>query len=166
MLFRSCDMTAEFYLQTVDTVFQRHLLLLGGELSMEGSGEQEKEDETVHVWQADGLAGATQDEKPGDALAARSREMLMKAFSYDPERVKATMPRIQTAPAVFKHATMKTTILLALATVGMLLIALVGVGGFTVLAAAGGTPDLTRITAHCAAHPVFYACRLIAGAGP
>lgn len=37
-------------------------------------------------------------------------------------------------------------------------------GGFTVLAAAGGTPDLTRITAHCAAHPAFYACRLIAGA--
>lgn len=37
-------------------------------------------------------------------------------------------------------------------------------GGFTVLAAAGGTPDLTRITAHCGAHPAFYACRLIAGA--
>ena len=50
-------------------LFQRHLLLLGGELSMEGSGEQEKEDETVHDWQAEGLESATQDEKPQGALA-------------------------------------------------------------------------------------------------
>ncbi|WP_313540353.1 prolyl oligopeptidase family serine peptidase [Sphingomonas sp.] len=34
-------------------------------------------------------------------------------------------------------------------------------GGFTVLAAAGGTPDLTRLPAHCAAHPAFFDCTLI-----
>lgn len=34
-------------------------------------------------------------------------------------------------------------------------------GGFTVLAAGGGTPDLTRLTTHCLANPGFYDCRLI-----
>ena len=34
-------------------------------------------------------------------------------------------------------------------------------GGFTVLAAAGGRPDLSRVTAHCAAHPDFFDCRLL-----
>ncbi|MEO3472004.1 prolyl oligopeptidase family serine peptidase [Roseomonas sp. CAU 1739] len=37
-------------------------------------------------------------------------------------------------------------------------------GGFTVLAAAGGTPDLSRIVGHCAANPAFFDCRLIAAA--
>lgn len=35
-------------------------------------------------------------------------------------------------------------------------------GGFTVLATAGGDPDLTRLVDHCRAHPDFYDCRLIA----
>ena len=35
-------------------------------------------------------------------------------------------------------------------------------GGFTVLVAAGGVPDLTRGAPHCAAHPSFYDCRLLA----
>ena len=35
-------------------------------------------------------------------------------------------------------------------------------GGFTVLAAAGGRPDLARIAAHCAAHPAYFDCRLLA----
>ena len=34
-------------------------------------------------------------------------------------------------------------------------------GGFTVLAAAGGNPDLTRMVDHCRAHPAFYDCRLM-----
>lgn len=34
-------------------------------------------------------------------------------------------------------------------------------GGFTVLAAAGGRPDLTRVAEHCAAHPAFFDCGLI-----
>ena len=34
-------------------------------------------------------------------------------------------------------------------------------GGFTVLAAAGGRPDWSRIVPHCAEHPDFYDCRLI-----
>ena len=34
-------------------------------------------------------------------------------------------------------------------------------GGFTVLAAAGGKPDLTRLMDHCRANPGFYDCRLI-----
>ncbi|MEZ5893494.1 MAG: prolyl oligopeptidase family serine peptidase [Parvularculaceae bacterium] len=34
-------------------------------------------------------------------------------------------------------------------------------GGFTVLAAAGGRPDLSRIYAHCAEHPDFFDCGLI-----
>jgi predicted dienelactone hydrolase len=34
-------------------------------------------------------------------------------------------------------------------------------GGFTVLAAAGGRPDLARMTAHCAAHPGFFDCGLV-----
>ncbi|WP_439470508.1 alpha/beta hydrolase family protein [Brevundimonas sp.] len=38
-------------------------------------------------------------------------------------------------------------------------------GGFTVLTAAGGEPDLTRVADHCHAHPDFYDCRLIASAG-
>jgi predicted dienelactone hydrolase len=45
-------------------------------------------------------------------------------------------------------------------------------GGFTALVAAGGTPDFSKIPAHCAAHPDFYDSRLFtasnkqAGAGP
>lgn len=35
-------------------------------------------------------------------------------------------------------------------------------GGFTVLAAAGGKPDLSRFRPHCAAHASFYDCRLVA----
>ncbi|WP_428392232.1 alpha/beta hydrolase family protein [Lichenicoccus sp.] len=35
-------------------------------------------------------------------------------------------------------------------------------GGFTVLVAAGGVPDLSRVAPHCAAHPSFYDCRLLA----
>ncbi len=38
-------------------------------------------------------------------------------------------------------------------------------GGFTVLAAAGGRPDLDRVGPHCDAHPDFYDCRLIASEG-
>jgi len=34
-------------------------------------------------------------------------------------------------------------------------------GGFTVLAAAGGVPDLSRMAAHCATHPAFYDCALV-----
>lgn len=34
-------------------------------------------------------------------------------------------------------------------------------GGFTVLAAAGGNPEMTRLTDHCRANPGFYDCRLI-----
>jgi len=39
-------------------------------------------------------------------------------------------------------------------------------GGFTVLAAAGGRPDLTRVIDHCRANPGFYDCRLVAAQGP
>lgn len=35
-------------------------------------------------------------------------------------------------------------------------------GGFTVLTAAGGEPDLARVEDHCRANPGFYDCRLIA----
>lgn len=35
-------------------------------------------------------------------------------------------------------------------------------GGFTVLVAAGGVPNLGRIAAHCRAHPAFYDCQLTA----
>ncbi len=35
-------------------------------------------------------------------------------------------------------------------------------GGFTVLAAAGGEPDLGAINAHCQAHPQFEDCRIVA----
>ncbi|WP_309629431.1 dienelactone hydrolase [Brevundimonas sp.] len=34
-------------------------------------------------------------------------------------------------------------------------------GGFTVLAAGGGNPDLTRLVDHCRANPAFFDCRLI-----
>lgn len=34
-------------------------------------------------------------------------------------------------------------------------------GGFTVLAAAGGEPDLTRVPGHCQAHPTFFECMLV-----
>lgn len=34
-------------------------------------------------------------------------------------------------------------------------------GGFTVLTAAGGRPDLTRLAEHCAAHPGFFDCTLL-----
>jgi predicted dienelactone hydrolase len=36
-------------------------------------------------------------------------------------------------------------------------------GGFTVLAAAGGKPDLTKVPAHCKAHPGNFDCKLTAG---
>lgn len=39
-------------------------------------------------------------------------------------------------------------------------------GGFTVLAAAGGRPDLTKVGPHCAAHPGFYDCALLAAHPP
>ena len=35
-------------------------------------------------------------------------------------------------------------------------------GGFSVLTAAGGKPDLSRVVDHCRAHPDFYDCRLVA----
>lgn len=38
-------------------------------------------------------------------------------------------------------------------------------GGFTVLATAGGKPDLGRLTDHCRTNPDFYDCRLIARHG-
>lgn len=38
-------------------------------------------------------------------------------------------------------------------------------GGFTVLTAAGGEPDLGRILDHCRAHPEFYDCGLVATHG-
>lgn len=38
-------------------------------------------------------------------------------------------------------------------------------GGLTVLAAAGGVPDLSRLGDHCRAHPTFFDCKLVAGAG-
>ncbi len=38
-------------------------------------------------------------------------------------------------------------------------------GGFTVLVAAGGTPDFRLIGPHCAAHPAFFDCRLIGSHG-
>lgn len=34
-------------------------------------------------------------------------------------------------------------------------------GGFTVLAAAGGRPDLGRFASHCADHPSFFDCMLL-----
>ena len=36
-------------------------------------------------------------------------------------------------------------------------------GGFTVLVAAGGEPDLTTLAPHCKAHPDFFDCKLAAG---
>lgn len=39
-------------------------------------------------------------------------------------------------------------------------------GAFTVLVAAGGTPDRSRVVVHCAEHPSFFECRLIAAATP
>lgn len=39
-------------------------------------------------------------------------------------------------------------------------------GGFTVLAAAGGRPDLSRMAAHCAAHPAFFDCRMVGALPP
>ena len=38
-------------------------------------------------------------------------------------------------------------------------------GGFTVLAAAGGVPDLSQLGDHCRAHPSFYDCKLVARDG-
>lgn len=38
-------------------------------------------------------------------------------------------------------------------------------GGFTVLTAAGGRPDLSRMIDHCRDHPGFYDCRLVRTAG-
>jgi predicted dienelactone hydrolase len=37
-------------------------------------------------------------------------------------------------------------------------------GGFTVLVAAGGVPDLARIADHCRAHPLFFDCGIAANA--
>jgi predicted dienelactone hydrolase len=37
-------------------------------------------------------------------------------------------------------------------------------GGFTVLAAAGGVPDLTLVTPHCQAHPDFFECGVVRSA--
>lgn len=34
-------------------------------------------------------------------------------------------------------------------------------GGFTVLAAAGGQPDFSRLVDHCKAHPAFFDCQMI-----
>jgi len=39
-------------------------------------------------------------------------------------------------------------------------------GGFTVLAAAGGAPDLTTVASHCKAHPDFFDCKLTASNPP
>lgn len=39
-------------------------------------------------------------------------------------------------------------------------------GAFTVLTAAGGIPDLSRIGPHCAANPGFYDCRMMAPVRP
>lgn len=39
-------------------------------------------------------------------------------------------------------------------------------GGFTVLVAAGGQPDLARVLEHCRANPGFYDCRLVAEQPP
>lgn len=39
-------------------------------------------------------------------------------------------------------------------------------GGYTVLIAAGGTPDLARFPAHCAAHPANDDCAIVRAAGP
>ena len=39
-------------------------------------------------------------------------------------------------------------------------------GGFTVLAAAGGVPDLTAMREHCRAHPSFEDCRIVAQSKP
>lgn len=36
-------------------------------------------------------------------------------------------------------------------------------GGFTVLAAAGGDPDFSKVPPHCRAHPDYFDCRLVAG---
>ncbi|MFZ4067382.1 MAG: alpha/beta hydrolase family protein [Phenylobacterium sp.] len=35
-------------------------------------------------------------------------------------------------------------------------------GGFTMLAAAGGEPDMTRVVEHCRSHPDYFDCRLVA----
>ncbi|WP_296487210.1 dienelactone hydrolase family protein, partial [Phenylobacterium sp.] len=35
-------------------------------------------------------------------------------------------------------------------------------GGFTMLAAAGGEPDMTRMVEHCRSHPDYFDCRLVA----
>lgn len=39
-------------------------------------------------------------------------------------------------------------------------------GGFTVLAAIGGMPDLSLVTPHCAAHPHGFECALLKRSGP
>jgi len=39
-------------------------------------------------------------------------------------------------------------------------------GGFTVLAAAGGEPDLSKVGEHCQAHPDFFDCRLVKRLSP
>jgi len=39
-------------------------------------------------------------------------------------------------------------------------------GGFTVLVAGGGRPDLGRVRDHCSAHPDFFDCRIASAAAP
>ena len=39
-------------------------------------------------------------------------------------------------------------------------------GGFTVLALAGGEPDLSALIAHCREHPNFYDCHIVAASKP
>ncbi|ATQ43831.1 alpha/beta hydrolase family protein [Caulobacter mirabilis] len=39
-------------------------------------------------------------------------------------------------------------------------------GGFTVLTAAGGEPDMTRMSGHCRDHPDFFDCRLVSAHPP
>lgn len=39
-------------------------------------------------------------------------------------------------------------------------------GGFTVLAAAGAEPDLTKVARHCEVHPEFFDCRLVKRLSP
>jgi poly(3-hydroxybutyrate) depolymerase len=46
-----CDMTAEFYLQTVDVVFQRHLLPKG-ELSIAAGGSIRRRSATPRCWRS------------------------------------------------------------------------------------------------------------------
>ena len=69
---------------------------------------------------------------PGQVTHPTQVTLLFNAHGVDPSQIG---PNAQSrATAASQNAINPETILLALATVGMLLIALVGVGGFTVLA--------------------------------